>query len=132
MAVARIYSYRFLAASVMNTWVTYYVPGGYRAIVKSVVVANLTAQPGLVYVNGPGTCLTIVDFPAAIGVEAVEMYQVVYGGESISCHLGLGSRTAQVSGYLFLDDGTPLDVGEAVLEEPPALIQPPAARVELA
>jgi len=125
-----VYSTRFIRTSVATTWMTYTVPAGKRAVVKSISASNSTAAAGTAYVNVAGTAVMNVALQAKIYSEALAMAHVAYAGETISGYLSGPNMSLVVSGYLLDDPGGMLrEHREAVQEDPQP--PPPAGELEL-
>jgi len=98
----RPYTETFVRALAAGIWNDYQVPAGKRAVVSSVVVANVggAVVPSTVVVGG---AYVYSRAPAADSTDCLQMRVVAYSGEYISGQAGAAGHQVVVSGYLFDD-----------------------------
>lgn len=97
-----VYSVRFLANQLVNSDAAFLVPGGYRAVVRSVAITQ-TSPGGFICEVGIGGAANF--FAVSLGLTSdvtmasYECRHVVEAGEQIVAH-GVGTGDVVVSGYL--------------------------------
>lgn len=102
---ARVYSVRFLQHQLVDAGQTYWVPEGFRAVVRSVTGNSNGAAGCLVFVAVAGLYVWSFRFPASQGGVQSELRLVAYAGESLTLyHSGTGVAS-HMSGFLFADAG---------------------------
>ncbi len=99
---APTYSERFTHGNVAAT-VTYTVPAGYRAVVRSVSGVNARNDATGYVVVMVGGIRCVQRYPAVGESLALEMRQVCYAGETITQITSLTNIDVAVSGYLLKD-----------------------------
>lgn len=126
-----VYSVRFLLATGNGIVVTYTVPAGHRAVVRSVLATNEQATASYFYVQLNGFSIWAADLPAARRSVDLECRLVAAAGERIGVYtVGPEIRVA-VSGYLFVDTGAGSEVQGEVTRERVEEVQPlPVRAVE--
>jgi hypothetical protein len=81
---------------------SYYVPAGYRAVVRSIVGWSELATSGLtLYIGGKTPWLWSA--PGAYTAVAQALHAVAYAGEEIGMYRNVGRTGGIVSGYIFED-----------------------------
>lgn len=98
-----IYSETFVYCVGAGVEVSYQVPDGYRAVVKSICARSYGAGAGLnVKVHGRIVC--VFNFPAANTTQNLELMVVAYQRQTISAFTSSADVGVHVSGYLFKDE----------------------------
>lgn len=121
MADSRPWSVRFLKGTLTASGPIYYVPAGYRAIVRSLSVTTGGAAGIGVYLDIQGTSIWAWKTPGGFASQVYETRQVAYAGEFIRLAADAAGVGGYLSGYLLADAG-------GVANEPtqlPALEPPP-------
>jgi hypothetical protein len=102
---ARTYSERFLLMSIEKLWVTYTVPPGKRAVVKTISMVNGLDIEALCMAYVAGILVVQRFLPAHSTFFNVGAHLVAYAGEDIGGYLGEVGGGLIVSGFLFDDLG---------------------------
>jgi hypothetical protein len=98
------YSERFVSVTDALGWRYYTVPGGMRAIVRSVTASNDTSSSGLFYVLVADTIVfkRQVQEPDKLSVSQ-DMRHVAYAGERLGAYSNIVNGHVMVSGYLLTE-----------------------------
>lgn len=100
---APVYSHRFVQVQVPGTWAGYTVPGGHRAVVRSIMMSTYQQSDGEAYVSVAGITIARAVFQAGTFTQNVDTRLVAYAGEAImALTYGVQTRVV-VGGYLFVD-----------------------------
>ena len=103
------YSTQFLRKQIdtARDGASYFVPTGYRAIVRSIVVHTETTTPQeiVVYLMEPGGafCFLYKETQTTPYYASLEMHQVGLAGDSIAAYVDLGTAWVGVGGYLLTE-----------------------------
>lgn len=120
-----IYTERFLQVYEGGLWFKWSVPGGHRAVIKSIDCVSTTTSGGQVIVHVGAAEVSIVSLPGAVGAVHEPATIAVYAGEDISVILSSSALRCAITGYLFRDAAARR--GPAGVQEPnPDLPVPPA------
>jgi hypothetical protein len=122
-----VYTERLLAASVTGVWVTWTVPAGKRAIVKSVAAMVSAGAPGKVHVTAATVYIAAFTIPDLYRSQTLDLLAVVYAGEELRAYNEAPAGYMLVSGWL-LDD----PVGRATSDLEPTQrpeLPPPGAEL---
>jgi hypothetical protein len=103
MATYGVYSTRFLHQQRVAGTSSYTVPTGFRAVVKDINVANVSAASAEAQVLAAGVILAANVIPAEPGVLRWQGMAVVYHGETIQVVDVSGLLAVYVSGYLLTE-----------------------------
>jgi len=98
-----VYSHRLCYSEVADGWHQYRVPEGMRAIITSILAANISVAGAAAKVNAHGILIAQLVFPASTYTLSFATYAVVYGGELIECFVDRAGVTVYVSGYILED-----------------------------
>lgn len=131
----RVYSERFILTAQQSTFVSYYVPGGKRAVIRAVSWSTSGATGDFLQVDVAGVPVLTVNSQANIRHYLFDTRWVVYAGQSIAAYqVGPALKYVSVNGFLFDDDGQRVsgDTPQQLPERPPPdqdWMFPPDARV---
>jgi hypothetical protein len=107
VGAARVYTTRFLYAETKTT-VTFVVPEGFRAVIRSLTVCNLYAGATAVNVKVHGVYVAMLPIPAQYDSRNVSLSCVAFERETVQLELVQPNTHAMLCGYLFTDtDGDP-------------------------
>lgn len=120
----RPWSTRFVRSGPAGIKVSYSVPPGYRAVIKSVIFATTDGGGGVATAECAGALICIWTAPGPNTQLAASMSQVAYAGELISVFVSKSNMWASAAGYLLQDaapgEGPQGDLSyERVLEAAP-------------
>jgi hypothetical protein len=109
-----VYSERFLSTDLENVWYSYFVPAGKRAVIKSIVAANVTTSVHecLVYLRGRPVVEQLVQ--ARTTFNPGQLHVVAYAGEEMRVNSSSSGLAVWVSGFLLTNPaGVTDDPGDA-------------------
>lgn len=98
-----VYSERFCYTEAPSSPMSYVVPEGMRAVITSVTGGNIGAAGALAQIKAHGIVIAFLHFPVDVYTRTLELYSVVYGGESMEVIAITSGVSAYVSGYLLSD-----------------------------
>lgn len=128
----RPWSERFLLMTVPATWVSYTVPAGYRAVVRSITCVS-AGTGALVQVAAAGGNLLYHVFQAGETTRNYDLRAVLYQHEAIMAYVSPLNTHAYISGYLFEDasglTSAPGDVDLVADEDAPEILGPHVGQV---
>lgn len=113
------YSVRFLLMSIDKLWVTYTVPPGKRAVVKTISMVNGLDTESIVMAYVAGILVVQRHLPAHETEMNSGLHLVAYAGEDIGGYLNEAGGGLIASGFLFDDTA-------AGAAGPPAMTAPGA------
>lgn len=118
--MAGVYSTRFILHTGGGVTLTYVVPNGKVAVIKSVSAYNGSGSAANFSLLLKGTGIWVASVPGGGGGFATNLMIVAYAGESIGMFFAGTPAGAQASGYL-LDQlpGRSAAALEVVAEDPP-------------
>jgi hypothetical protein len=99
---SRPYTHRFVRAFSPGVTVRWYVPAGYRAVVRNVDAINAGTAAANVGLSVQGYYLVYTSIQVGSNLH-VESRSVAYAGEWVEAQVGIAGQTLVASGYLFED-----------------------------
>jgi hypothetical protein len=99
---SRPYTHRFVRAYSPGIQVRWYVPAGYRAVVRNVDAINAGTAAAMVGLSVQGYYLVYSTIQVGSNLH-VESRMVAYAGEYVEAQVGVAGQTIVASGYLFED-----------------------------
>jgi hypothetical protein len=123
----RAYSERFLQGEGVGVALTYTVPEGKRALVRSIAYAAQAVSGGQIWLRVHGVYTWFAFLPATGGGLSVELRQVAYERETITVSTYVVNIGFHVAGYLFDD---PIGRPPAASQLPGAESSGPAPEIE--
>lgn len=117
-----VYSERFVSSSTPGIWIGWYVPPGYRAIVRSINAVNNSANPSTFAVYIAETAAWVRSVPGLETATPAGLHLVAYAGERVQCFCAVAGQTVSVHGFLLSAGGQLASAGKPEGEPVP----PPA------
>lgn len=102
--MAQLYTHRFMHARGAKVYTSFWVPAGYRAVIRNCASYNSQAG-GKYWLQIMRFNVHYFLFPGAGTSEFFETRVVAFEGEEISVYTDIDGTDVWVSGYLFRDDG---------------------------